>query len=81
MLNNRNQQNLIVNNQVLPMVTPIKLTINPRLIICPFCQKNIKTRVEEEFNYLTCFIWLSCIIILPLALFAGACYCNGDCSS
>ena len=73
-----NQQNLIVNNQVSPIAKPIKWTMNPRLIICPFCQKNIKTRVEEEFNFLTCIILT---ILLPLALFAGACYCKGDCCS
>ena len=79
-----NQQNLIVNNQVSPIAKPIKWTMNPRLIICPFCQKNIKTRVEEEFNSLTCCIWLSCIILFPLALYAvgsSGASCGGDCCS
>ena len=78
-----NQPNIIVNNQVLPMVTPIKWTINPRLVICPFCQKNIKTRVEKEFSPLTCCIWASCIILLPLLLLAAASGggCAGDCCS
>ena len=66
------------------MVTPIKWTIDPRLIICPFFQKNIKTRVEEEFNSLTCCLLLSCIILFPLALYAtgsSEASCGGDCCS
>ena len=79
---NQNQTNIIVNNQVMPMVTPIKWTINPRLVICPFCQKNIKTRVEKEFSTLTCCKWLLFVFALPLLLLGlAAGGCAGDCGS
>ena len=84
---NSNQQN-IINNQVLPTITPIKWTIHPRLIVCPFCMKNIKTKVEEKFNYVTLCFWIIFLILLPLALFAalaggatcGQCTCDCCCS-
>ena len=76
---NPNQPGIIVNNQILPQITPIKWTIYPRLVICPFCMKNIKTRVEEEFNYTLCCL---CSIFIPLICFAviasgAGCACGG----
>ena len=74
---NSNQPGIIVTNQILPQITPIKWTIYPRLVICPFCMKNIKTRVEEEFNCQTCCISLFFIPLLCLALLGG-CNCSDN---
>ena len=62
------QNQPIVINQNIPM-NQVKLKTSPVSMICPFCNNNITTIVETEFNCLNCcFCFCFCIIWLIVQL-------------
>ena len=70
----QNPQNIIIKNQILPSLTPIKFSsVYPKTVDCPYCNRTIKTEVEENFNVFTCIYCCILIILFPLAI------CNLDC--
>ena len=67
----QNQQINIVKNQNLPSITPITFhTVYPKIIDCPYCNKEIKTEVEESFSVCSCIYCCFLIIFFPV----GICY-------
>ena len=78
------------NSYIINQVTPeqnstMKFGFIAMPMICPFCQRNTITRIEESFNCCTCFIYIFIILLLPilliLALYSGCrnAHCNNGC--
>ena len=84
---NNNTQNIIP-RESLPMlinqISPSQIQRIPKKIInqwgtfpseveCPFCHKNVKTKVQTNCNVGSCCLcfWLSCIIWAVILLFRG----------
>ena len=78
------------NSYIINQVTPeqyetMKFGFTAIPIICPFCQKNIITRIEETFNCCTCFLYIFIILLIPilliLAVYSGCrnVHCNNGC--
>ena len=58
---------MVLNNQNKPeKEKEKKWSLVPEEVICPFCKKQIKTNVKEEFNWGTCMLYIA---MIPLFLF------------
>lgn len=75
-----------IQNQTAP-VSPVPLNFGlcSTQIICPYCNANAATRIEERFNCCSCICCLLNIILIPLLICSaltssGDCNCNCDCN-
>ena len=67
-------QNYIINNQASEISSEkINFGKSPLNIICPYCMRQINTKVEREFNYFRCMLMTLCIFILHFLLLYGGC--------
>ena len=86
--------NPYIMNQINPIpVTPLKFGILSRESLCPFCQTNAPTKIEESFNCCTCLTYFFIIILIPILIIlaaysggsnvrcdGGSCNCDCNCS-
>jgi hypothetical protein len=85
--------NEYIMNQINPVpVTPLKFGILAMDTLCPFCQTNAPTKIEESFNCCTCFCYSFIILLIPILLIIAAyagcsnvhchhgCACDCDCN-
>ena len=92
MMNGGLPPNQYIMNQINPIpVTPLKFGILSRESLCPFCQTNAPTKIEESFNCCTCFVYFFIILLIPILLILAAysgchnvhcdhgCVCDCDC--
>ena len=85
-------QNVIVVNQILPQLSPIRFSsIYPKCVVCPYCGQKRETKVKESFSICTCFYYIFIIIVFPLGILTcqfhncscqdckDCCTCNCNC--
>lgn len=51
----------------------IRFSSKSQEIICPYCHKNVRTTIEEEFNCISCIIYSLSFIFPPLFLYFMVC--------
>lgn len=73
-------------NQTTPLsYAPLKFGFGPAQIVCPYCQVAGPTKIDESFNFCTCFIYIFIIMLIPilivLAAYSGCTnvHCNNGC--
>ena len=74
---NPGQQNLIINQGAPITYAPVEFRYRPVKMVCPYCNNSIKSKVEQRFNFCTCFIICLCALLIILAGANGN--CNGGC--
>ena len=95
MMNGVYPANPYIMNQINPVpITPLSFGTLSRESLCPFCQTNAPSKIEESFNCCTCLTYFFIIILIPILLILaaysgcnnvncnnGSCNCDCDCCS
>ena len=76
---NPGQPNLIINQGVPIIYTPVEFKYRPVKMVCPYCSNSIKSKVEQRFNFRTCLILCLCSLLIIIAALNGNCS-NCGCS-